>query len=413
MIDNIYSRDVPCLVQFTVSCLVCFGFAFVCLFFCILLRSSQNAALSLNALKPQKKHEKYILFVNLLYVFFVLFCVYVRVYRYEVVGNQGRGVFSTVLRVRHIENNREYVIKVIRNREQMYKSGQKEINFLIQVSKHDPNNRSHCVKLFDAFDHRSHLCLVFEPMLCNLRQLIKKVGAGKGFNIGAVFLFARQLFKALKLLKQLSIIHSDIKPDNILVNSEKNVVKLCDFGSGYTPDEIEVTPVLGSRFYRAPEVMLGLLWNCPIDMWAMGCVLFELYTGRILFSGDDNNAMLKLIFQVCGQFPIKLGKNGSFWYQHFDENGIFLEDVNDQVSGMKIKVRHNFNQIKSSDRVQPMKMLLGSHFGMQEYEINKLREFEDLLEKMLCLDPNKRITPDEALKHPFCKNGLNNQRVKR
>ena len=295
----------------------------------------------------------------------------------------------------------------------MYKSGQKEINFLLLISKHDPNNRNHCVKLFDAFDHRNHLCLVFEPMLCNLRQLIKKVGAGKGFNIGAVFLFSRQLFKALKLLKSLKIIHSDIKPDNILINSDKNCVKLCDFGSGYMPDEVEITPVLGSRFYRAPEIMIGLLWNTSIDMWAMGCVLFELYTGRILFSGQDNNAMLKLIFRVCGQFPIKIGKYGNFWYQHFDENGIFLEDVNDHVSQMKIKVRHNFNinnnkNNKNKNKIKPIRSLLGNTYGMKQFEITKLREFEDLLEKMLTLDPNKRITPDEALKHPFCKNPLNN-----
>lgn len=80
----------------------------------------------------------------------------------------------------------------------------------------------------------------------------------------------------------------------------------------------ELTPYLVSRFYRAPEVILGLPYDHPMDMWAVACVLFELFTGQILFPGRNNNDMLGLFMDVKGPFPKKMLRKAAFRDQHFE-----------------------------------------------------------------------------------------------
>lgn len=101
----------------------------------------------------------------------------------------------------------------------------------------------------------------------NLRELTKKYGAGVGLNLDGVCVYAKQMLVALHHLKNCGVLHADIKPDNILVNKKRNIVKLCDFGSAMLSGDNELTPYLVSRFYRAPEVILGLKYGefsaCP------------------------------------------------------------------------------------------------------------------------------------------------------
>lgn len=325
--------------------------------------------------------------------------------RYTVFKNQGRGVFSTVLRVRDSEaNNGEKVVKVIRNNEVMYKAGLKEIQHLDLLQKMDPDNKMFCVIYYEHFEERNHLCMVFEAMKCNLRQLMKKVGAGRGFSLQAVQSFSGQLFKALTHLKRCNMIHCDLKPDNILVSDDNREVKIADFGSALKPDEVEVTDVVGSRFYRAPEVMIGLKFNIPIDMWSMACVLAETYTGKILFEGKDNNYMLLKHQEICGRFPTKIGRNGHFWTRHFDSQGNFTENKTDIVTEFKTKIPHHYTT--ESPKVD-LKSILDPRDQFErsftDQEKKTFSQFKDLLLKMMHLDPSKRLTPENALEHPFLK----------
>jgi len=323
--------------------------------------------------------------------------------RYSVFKEQGRGVFSSVLRVRDISmDNLECVIKIIRNNEIMYKAGPKEIQHLELSKTMDPEGKFYCVQLYDHFEIRNHLCLVFEPMKCNLRQLIKKVGAGSGFNLDSLRRYSIQLFKALLHMKQCEIIHADIKPDNILVSENNRTVKICDLGSAMKPDDIEITEILGSRYYRAPEVMIGLMFLYPIDMWAMACVLYECYTGKILYKGNpDNNKMLLFHQKVMGRYPVKVGKKGAFWTRHFGFEGDYTENKEDPVTKMEIKLKHKFIENSSKN----MQHLLDPNNlyekKMNEIERIKFINFRDLLVRMMHLDDSKRIVPILGLKHPF------------
>jgi serine/threonine-protein kinase PRP4 len=99
--------------------------------------------------------------------------------------------------------------------------------------------------------------MVFEPLAMNLREVLKKYGKNVGLHIKAVRSYTQQLLLALKLLKKTGILHADIKPDNILVNENNLVLKLCDFGSASLVTDNDITPYLVSRFYRSPEIILG------------------------------------------------------------------------------------------------------------------------------------------------------------
>lgn len=135
-----------------------------------------------------------------------------------------------------------------------HKSGLKELDVLKKLNDSDPQDRFHCLRLYRHFFHKNHLCMVFELMSLNLREVLKKYGRNIGLHIAAVRSYSQQILLALKLMRKCGILHADIKPDNILVNESKIVLKLSDFGSASAIQENDITPYLVSRFYRAPEI---------------------------------------------------------------------------------------------------------------------------------------------------------------
>eukprot|EP00210_Caulerpa_lentillifera_P004057 g3870.t1 len=327
--------------------------------------------------------------------------------RYEIASCNGKGVFSTVLRgkdkVRKDANGEypEVCVKVIRANDLMKNCGRKEEHFLKQLAATDPDNKRHCIRLLRSFFYRGHLCLVFEPMSMNLRELTKKFGRDVGLSLDGVGHFTAQLLVALKHLKMNKILHADIKPDNILVNEKFSRVKLCDFGSAMEDWSTEITPYVCSRFYRPPEVILGLEYSYGMDMWSLGCVIYEMFTGQYLFPGRSNNAMLKLMMDVKGPFPKKLLKKATFCEEHFEKdiNMSFIEIDLDKFTKKPVKKLVSNPSIK-----QNFQSLLSKYSGGCDHRL--VVQLADLLEKMMMLDPDKRIDVDEAMRHPFVKTYL-------
>ncbi len=127
-------------------------------------------------------------------------------------------------------------------------------------------------------------------------------------------------------------------------------MKLCDLGSASDVSDNAITPYLVSRFYRAPEisaslvptsilgclfslVVLGLPYDTAIDTWSIGCTLYELYTGKILFPGRSNNQMLLLMMELKGRFNSKMIKKAQFGSLYFDDMGGFESVELDKVTG--------------------------------------------------------------------------------
>lgn len=317
--------------------------------------------------------------------------------RYVVQGVQGKGVFSNVLLVEDITDNKPYVVKVVRNRNMMRQAGLREISFLRTISQQDPEKKRHIVQLHTHFDHRGHLCLVFDRMSMNLREFIRALG-GQGVSLMATRRCARQVLTALRHLKKCGIMHADIKPDNILVDENMTSATLCDLGSAVwlNAAPAEITEYVASRFYRAPEIILGMELTEAIDMWSVGCVLYEVFTGQILFNGDDNNEMLRLMLEVKGELKRKVVFRGKFANKHFDETGAFLAKSVDPLTNEELRRRI----VVVSPTRSLLDMLLNSS-SLSQSDKERLPVFADLLHKMLTLDPIKRISPEEALQHPF------------
>ncbi|WOK93148.1 hypothetical protein Cni_G01841 [Canna indica] len=316
--------------------------------------------------------------------------------RYEVIAAHGKGVFSTVVRAKDLKAGKgdpeEVAIKIIRNNETMYKAGQDELVILKKLAGADPEDKRHCVRFLSSFKYRNHLCLVFESLHMNLREVLKKFGRNIGLKLTAVRAYAKQLFIALKHLRNCGVLHCDIKPDNMLVNEAKNVLKLCDFGNAMFAGKNEITPYLVSRFYRAPEIILGLPYDHPMDIWSVGCCLYELYTGKVLFPGPSNNDMLRLQMELKGSFPKKMLRKGAFTDQHFDQDLNFHATEEDPVT--KKPIKRLLLNIKPKD----IGVLISSFPGEDP---KLLSNFKDLLDRIFVLDPEKRMTVSQALSHPF------------
>lgn len=317
--------------------------------------------------------------------------------RYHVQSNLGKGMFSGVVRAEDKTTNKLVAIKLIRNNETMRKAGMKEIEILLKLNEADPEDKKHMIRLVRHFEHKGHLCMVFENLSINLREVLKKFGRDVGINLKAVRAYAQQMFLGLSLMRKCNVLHADLKPDNILVNDTRNMLKICDLGSASDASDNEITPYLVSRFYRAPEIILGMPYDFSIDIWSVGCTLYELYTGKILFTGRTNNQMLRSIMDCRGKFTTKMLKRAQFAYIHFDEMANFRSVEQDKITGKDTVKTLAFKHPTRDLRTR----LLSASSGLNDVETKELNLFADLLDRCLALNPEKRCTPQEALKHPF------------
>jgi serine/threonine-protein kinase PRP4 len=320
----------------------------------------------------------------------------------------GKGVFSNVVRAIDMDSDSEssiLAIKIIRNNEATLRSGHKEIKIMQTIQNSDPEDKHHCLKMLSSFTFSHHLCICFENLEMNLREVIRRYGDGIGLSIAGVREYGKQLLRALLILKRLKILHCDcksyiVKPDNILAYEHLRMVKLADFGSAMFEDERHITDNLVPRFYRAPEIILGASYDYGIDMWSFGCTLFELYTGQILFPGRSNSEMLKLFMELFGPISKRIRNRGKFTFQYFDNNFFYysIPDSSNTLSHFSTPLS-DLNKISSlSIRLCPESNFSKSVSPSDSSSLSSLSNF---LELCLSLDSHDRISPEEALNHSF------------
>jgi serine/threonine-protein kinase PRP4 len=334
--------------------------------------------------------------------------------RYKIISIKGKGVYSCVVEVQNMDSGEKSAIKVLRNNEIMLKSGEKEIKILEKLNLSDLNDRRNIIRLQGHFIFQGHLCIKFEPMGMNLRELITKYGSNTGLSLEAVRSFARQGFIGLYHLRSQKIIHSDsnfyiVKPDNILISPDLRKIKISDLGSALEEGENKITDNLVARYYRPPEIYLGYPYDYSIDVWSFGCTLFELFTGKVLFPGTSDSHMIKLMMEIKGLVPKKIRNQGVYTDKYFDQfNFVYIK--NESEGTFTIPITEIKKEKSLGVALDPVSQFIQSENASSNEEdltrssidyLKELPKLQNLLEQCLELDPNERITPDIALKHPF------------
>ncbi|KAI9487141.1 MAG: hypothetical protein EXX96DRAFT_475361 [Benjaminiella poitrasii] len=226
-------------------------------------------------------------------------------YRYEVLEVMGKGSFGQVLKCFDHRTSQTVAVKIIRNKKRFHAQALVEVKILEDLIAWDPEDRYNNIRMMEHFVFRNHLCIAFECLSINLYEFIKSNGF-QGFSMGLIRRFAMQLLNSLVLLQKHKLIHCDLKPEVF-----------------YT--------YIQSRFYRSPEVILGMNYSMAIDMWSLGY--------------SQGNPRIQ---------PNSKGRK--------------------RRPGTK-SLEH---ALKTADET-----------------------FIDFINKCLCWDPEQRMKPDEALKHPW------------
>ncbi|KAI9332696.1 kinase-like domain-containing protein [Obelidium mucronatum] len=402
--------------------------------------------------------------------------------RFKIVSQLGKGSFGQVFEATDISSDgggRNVAIKVIKNRKSFHNQALMEIRILELLNSRDSDDSNHIVRMKEHFIYRNHLCIVYELLSLNLYEVVKQ-GHFSGLHLSFIRKIAAQILKSLKLLAQtdVQVIHCDLKPENILLCSNGSTkVKVIDFGSSCFIQEKAYT-YIQSRFYRSPEVILGLSYSTPIDMWSLGCILFELFSGEPLFSGQTEHDQLLRIMDLIGLPPRSMLDSGAHQkvsamfhktisrpplppYPTNSSSSSNIGENNDKIAaGSGRNVENNTNSsntctaiyrplVPSSFQTRNtnlpdllhMKFQRALQQGKHSHPISYVpanknnnngsgptttttgdqqsinndshslnvycafladfEKFANLIMKMLVYDPAERITPEEALQHPF------------
>ncbi|XP_064425393.1 dual specificity tyrosine-phosphorylation-regulated kinase 1B isoform X1 [Latimeria chalumnae] len=323
--------------------------------------------------------------------------------RYEIDSLIGKGSFGQVVKAYDHHEQEWVAVKIIKNKKAFLNQAQIELRLLELMNKHDTEMKYYIVHLKRHFLFRNHLCLVFELLSYNLYDLLRNTNF-RGVSLNLTRKFAQQLCTALLFLAtpELSIIHCDLKPENILLcNPKRSAIKIVDFGSSCQLGQ-RIYQYIQSRFYRSPEVLLGMPYELAIDMWSLGCILVEMHTGEPLFSGSNELDQMNKIVEVLGVPPNHMLDQAPKARKYFDkitEGGWTVKKNKDVKKEYKSPGTRRLHEILGVETGGPG----GRRAGEQGHSPSDYLKFKDLIFRMLDFDPKTRITPFYALQHNFFK----------
>uniref|UniRef100_A0A8C5CG46 dual-specificity kinase n=1 Tax=Gadus morhua TaxID=8049 RepID=A0A8C5CG46_GADMO len=296
--------------------------------------------------------------------------------RYEIMSTLGEGAFGKVVEcIDHNNGGPRMALKIIKNIDRYREAALSEVEVLEQMNSLD----------YDP------------PTLGPITYDFLKENNFQPFPIENIQHMAYSIVRACRFLHKNKLTHTDLKPENILfIDSQYDIeyspilrrdqrtlknpeVKVVDFGNA-TYEHEHHTSVVSTRHYRAPEVILDLGWDHSCDVWSIGCILVEYYLGTTLFQTHDSKEHLAMMERILGPIPTNLlQKTRKRRYVHRYK----LDWDGNSSSGRFVK--------KSC---KPLK-----EYMMCQSEDHQ--NFFDMVEKMMAYDPAKRLTLEQAMRHPF------------
>ncbi|XP_056413974.1 dual specificity tyrosine-phosphorylation-regulated kinase 3 isoform X1 [Hyla sarda] len=318
-------------------------------------------------------------------------------YRYEVLKVIGKGSFGQVAKVYDHRLHQHLALKIVRNEKRFHRQAAEEIRILEHLKKQDKTGSMNVIHMLESFTFRNHICMTFELLSMNLYELIKR-NKFQGFSLQLVRKFAHSILQCLEALHRNKIIHCDLKPENILLKQQgRSGIKVIDFGSSCFEHQ-RVYTYIQSRFYRAPEVILGSRYGMPIDMWSFGCILVELLTGYPLFPGEDEGDQLACMMELLGAPPPKLLEQAKRAKNFVNSKGY--------PRYCTVTTLPNGSVVLNGSRSRRGKMrgAPGSKDWVAALKGCEDALFIDFLKGCLNWDPTARMTPSQALRHQWiCK----------
>ena len=295
-------------------------------------------------------------------------------YRYETRATLGKGAFGEVVRCFDHKTQTQVALKILIDTPDVQVQGQQEIAILQALKEADPTDRSHIVRITEHFVFRNHICIVLEMLGHNLYEYQRSMGF-KPLDMKVVKGIAKQVLEALSFVHSHGYVHCDMKPENILlIPGSTTLVKIADFGSACRIGAKHFD-YIQSRFYRAPEVLLGIEYGPPMDMWSLGIILVELLTGNPMFNGASENDQLWKYMEVFGVPPKSVIDQGKRSDKFFDDKGKPLP-----ARGLKKAV---------------------SNVALQTITHSHDVRFLDFIKKCFEWDQTKRMTASAALTHKW------------
>lgn len=303
-------------------------------------------------------------------------------YRFEIRSVIGKGAFGQVLHCIDHKTGEFIALKMIVNTPVMNEQGQIEASVLQYLQGCEDYENSCVMEGLDFFVFRNHICITSQVLGSNLYDMCRKMKF-KPLSIIQVRSISKDILKGLEFIHKNNVVHCDIKPENILLcPGTTKKVKIIDFGSSCMIGE-EKFEYIQSRFYRAPEVILGLRYGPPMDIWSFACIVCELLIGHPLFGGIDEPEQMELYMEALGMPPTDMIERSPRKNYFFDENYKTISH-----SSSRKRRRVGSSSIASLTKILNPDLL-------------------DLLSKCFEWDQEHRITASEALQHPFFQNKHN------
>ena len=244
-------------------------------------------------------------------------------FRYEQEAVLGKGSFGSVLRCIDHKTGQLVAIKMLRDRPKVHTQLIFELDLLVKLQKgNDEDHR--IIRYIENFTFRGFFCIVMELLYLDVYTVLK-AQRFVGYSTAVIQTVVKETAQALEYIHGQGIVHCDIKPENILfMTSKKNHVKVIDFGCSCFLGKI-LFSYIQSRYYRAPEVVLGIEYGTEIDMWSLGCVLCEMLTGYPLFCAEDEGELIAMICELRGLPPPNFVNRAPRAHLYFTERGLLKE----------------------------------------------------------------------------------------
>ncbi|XP_006871479.1 PREDICTED: homeodomain-interacting protein kinase 4 [Chrysochloris asiatica] len=336
---------------------------------------------------------------------------------YDIIEVLGKGTFGEVAKGWRRSTGEMVAIKILKNDAYRNRIIKNELKLLRCMRGLDPEE-AHVIRFLEFFHDALKFYLVFELLEQNLFEFQKENNFAPlpARHIRTVTL---QVLRALARLKELAIIHADLKPENIMLVDQTRCpfrVKVIDFGSASIFSEVRYVkePYIQSRFYRAPEILLGLPFCEKVDVWSLGCVMAELHLGWPLYPGNNEYDQVRYICETQG-LPKPHLLHAARKAHHFFKRNPHPDATNpwqlktsaDYLAETKVRpLERRKYMLKSLDQIEtvngggPVSRLT---FADREVlaEHSDLKSMVELIKRMLTWESHERISPSAALRHPF------------